>query len=422
MERMNRTSIPLVASVLIIMSSLWGWPEEASAIPSFSRLHGLPCHECHSAFPRLNPFGMQFKQRGFRLPGQEGTFIWEQKAFPISGVALARLRISHRDNPVTEARTRSRSRFELDEVELMIAGTVAPKVGYFVEFEQEVADGGAFSADQAWVQFSDLLPQSLLNLRGGIMLNEFYYLSQKRRLTFQRYLSPVTFNVTGVELNGTWRHLRYAAGIVNDERNSPSATTTTAPAGGGAVTTTINNPATVNLQNRLQGYYAWVTYTFADQILGVRYINTKSNSDNPSPVIDGRNRQQLDVTLDLYYAPFELLLGYFHNWDIGGVNHQQRRNYLVEGIVELLPQKLFVDGRFELQDTAPVAGSPNNPSTANGTQLSVHASYYLYPNIRLVAEFDKVSGEGTGIFAFADPNSSATNSEERYLLGFQIGL
>ncbi len=390
-------------------------PDPAFAVPSFARLHGLPCNECHSSFPRLNPFGMDYKQRGYRLPGEEGLFIWDQKTLPLSAMAVGRLRISHRDNPVTGARTRTRSRFELEEVELMIAGTAAPKVGYFIEFEQEVADGGAFSADQVWVQFSDLLPASLLNLRAGIMLNEYYYISQKRRLTFQRYISPITFNVTGVELNGTWRRLRYAGGIVNDER-SPSTKT---PA----------NTSGVNLENRLQGYYAWLTYTIADQTLGIRYINTKSNSDNPSPVIDGQNRQQLDATVNLWFAPVEVILGYFHNFDIGGVNRQQRRSYLAEGIFEVIPEKLFLDTRFELQDTAFVAGSPNNPTTANGTQVTANLTYYLFPNIRLIAEFDKVSGEGiagagstNGVYPFPGPNSSATLSEERYMLGFQIGL
>ncbi len=393
-------SLGLIVGMVVMLAP----SREVSAIPSFAREHGLKCSACHLAFPRLNEFGMEFKQRGFRLPGKEGTFVWDQKTFPISGVVVARLRISHRDDPVTGERIRTRSRFELEEVELMIAGTVAPKIGYFVEFEQEVTEGGEFTVDQAWVQFSDLLPGSHLNLRGGIMLNESYYLSQKRRLTFQRYISPITFKVTGMELNGAWRRLRYAGGVVNDER------------------TFDNNTKTVNLENRLQGFYSWMTYTIADQTLGFRYINTKSNSDNPSPIIDGRNRQQLEATLDLRYGPGELILGYFHNFDIGGVNRQERRNYLVEGIVEIMPDTLFLNGRFELQDTAFVGGSPNNPTTANGTQVSVNVSYYLVPNVQLIAEFDKVSGEGLGVFAFAGPNSSATSSEERYMLGFKIGL
>ncbi len=379
-------------------------PHPASAVPSFSRLHGLPCNECHSAFPRLNPFGMDFKQRGYRLPGEEGKFIWDQNTLPLSAVAVGRLRISHQDDPVTKARIRTKSAFELEEVELMVAGTAAPKVGYFIELEAEVADDEPLKVDQAWLQFSDILPDSLLNLRAGKMLNEFYFLSQKRRLTFQRYLSPVTSNVTGVELNGAWNRMRYAGGIVNDEREPGT-----------------NNP-NVNLNTQLAGFYLWSTYTIADQVLGIRYINTKDNSDNPSPVIDGRTRQQLDVTMNLWFEPVEFIFGYYHNWDIGGVNRQERRNYLAEAIVEILPEKLFINGRFELQDTSPVGGSPNNPTTANGTQVSANLTYYVLPNIRLIAEFDKVSGEGLGIDSFAGPNSSATNSEERYMLGFVIGL
>ncbi len=404
---MPRPLLPVSALLITVTAIAFLAPvRPASAIPSFSREHQLACTACHTGFPRLNDFGMEFKQRGFRIPGADGKFIWEQNTFPISGVALARLRISHQDNAVTGARTRTRSRFELEEVELMIAGSAAPKIGYFVEFEQEVADGEAFTADQVWVQFSDLLPASQLNLRGGIFLNEFYHLSQKRRFTFQKYISPITFNVTGVELNGAWRRLRYAGGVVNDERTSGSG----------------NNTAAVNLENRLQGFYGWVTYTFTDHILGIRYINTKANSDNPSPVIDGRTRQQLDVNLNLRYGPVELILGYFHNWDLGGVDQQQRRSYLVEGIVEAMPEKLFLDGRFELQDTAFVAGGANNPDTANGTQVSVNASYYVVPNVRIVGEFDKVSGEGLSVFAFAGPNASATTSEERYMLGLHMGF
>ncbi|MCA9419571.1 MAG: hypothetical protein KC592_01050 [Nitrospira sp.] len=402
---MRKLLVTMLALATIFVSLAILIPSNpASAVPSFSRLHGLPCNECHSAFPRLNPFGMDFKQRGFRLPREEGTYIWDQTALPISALAVGRLRISHTDDPVTGARLSSKSAFEIEEVELMVAGTAAPKVGYLLEFAQEVADGEEFGTEQAWIQFSDLLPRSLLNLRGGMMLNENYYLSQKRRLTFQRYLSPITFNVTGVELNGAWSGLRYAGGIVNDERESGDYT-----------------PA-VNLDKKLAGFYLWTTYTIADQVLGIRYINTKDNSDNPSPIIDGRTRQQLDVTMNLWHGPLELILGYFQNWDIGGVNRQQRQNYLAEAIVEILPEKLFLDGRFELQNTAPVGGSPNNPSTANGTQVSVNLTYYLIPNIRLIAEFDKVSGEGMDIYSFPSPNSSATDSEERYMLGFQIGL
>lgn len=390
----------LLLSVIAFMIPV----QEASAVPSFAREHKLSCTACHTGFPRLNEFGMEFKQRGFRLPRQDGTVLWEQDTLPISGVVLARYRNSFRDDPVTGDRLRKKNKFELEEIELMIAGTLAPKIGYFIEFEQEVADGEEFSVDQAWVQYSDILPESMLNVRGGKMLNEFFYLSQKRRLTLQRYLSPITFNVTGAELNGTWNGLRYAAGVANDERTESEV-----------------HDATVNLNNQLNGFYGWASYTLMDQTFGVRYINTKANSDLPAPVIDGRSRQQLDLTANFRAGPGEMILGYFHNFGLGGVNGQDRRNYLIEGILEAIPEKLFLDARFELQDTEFVMGG-NNPTTANGTLVTLNTSYYLFQNVRLFAEFHKQSGEGMDVFEFAGPNKSATFSEERYLVGLHVGF
>ncbi len=347
---------------------------------------------------------MEFKQRGFRLPDEDGKYPWELKSPPVSVIGIMQYRNAHEDDPVTKARLSSTSKVEIEEIELMAAGTVAPKVGFLAEFAQEVAEGGTFGNEQIWMQFSDLIPASVLNLRAGRMLNEQYYLSQKRRLTFQRYVAPVTFDVTGVEINGLWAGLRYAAGVANDEREQG-----------------LNIP-TVSLDKKFQGVYVWSTYTLWDHMLGIRYINTKANSDHPSPIIDGRTRQQLDATLNLRFSRGQVLLGYYHNWNIGGVVGQERRNYLVEGIVEVVPEKLFLDARYEVQDTGFVTGGPNNPAKAKGTLVTLHGSYYVTQNVRAVAEFTKVSGEGLDVLAIGEPNGVASSNQERYLLGVHFAF
>lgn len=390
----------LVVMVAVVLSSA----RRASAIPAFSREHGLKCSDCHAPFPLLNEFGMEFKQRGFRLPGENGKYPWELKSLPVSVIGIMQYLNTHENDPVTKARLSTTSKAEIGEVELMAAGTAAPKIGFLAEFAQDVAEGGAFGNEQIWTQFSDLLPASVLNLRAGRMLNEQYYLSQKRRLTFQQYLAPVTFNVTGAELNGFWSGVRYAAGVVNDEREEG-----------------VNTP-TVNLDKKLQGFYSWGTYTLWDHIIGIRYINTKANSDQPSPIIDGRTRQQLDATLNLRFGRGQVMLGYYYNWDIGGVYKQDRRSYLVEGILEVIPEKLFLDARYEMQDTGTVAGSPNNPATANGTLVTGHISYYVVENVRVAAEFTKVRGEGLNVLGIGEPNGVASSSQERYLMGIHFAF
>lgn len=389
----------VVLAAVVLLSA-----RRASAIPTFSREHGLKCSDCHTAFPLLNEFGMEFKQRGFRLPGENGKYPWELKSMPVSVIGIMQYLNTHENDPVTKARLSTTNKAEIGEVELMAAGTVAPKIGFLAEFAQDVAEGGAFGNEQIWMQFSDLLPASVLNLRAGRMLNEHYYVSQKRRLTFQQYLAPVTFNVTGVELNGFWSGVRYAAGVVNDEREEG-----------------VNTP-TVNLDKKFQGFYSWGTYTLWDHIIGLRYINTKANSDQPSPIIDGRTRQQLDATLNLRFGRGQVLLGYYYNWDIAGVYKQDRRNYLVEGILEVIPEKLFLDARYEMQDTGSVAGSPNNPATANGKLVTGHISYYVVENVRVAAEFTKVRGEGLNVQGIGEPNGVASSSQERYLLGIHFAF
>jgi len=396
--------VTIVLMLVVLAAVMLSSVQRAAAIPVFSREHGLKCSDCHTAFPLLNEFGMEFKQRGFRLPGENGKYPWELKSLPVSVIGIMQYLNAHENDPVTKARLSTTSKAEIEEVELMAAGTAAPKIGFLAEFAQEVADRGTFGNEQIWMQFSDLLPASALNLRAGRMLNEQYYLSQKRRLTFQQYLAPVTFNVTGVELNGFWSGVRYAAGVVNDEREEGT------------------NIRAVNLDNKLQGFYGWGSYTLWDHIVGLRYINTKANSDQPSPIIDGRTRQQLDATLNLRFDRGQVLLGYYYNWDIGGIAMQDRRNYLVEGIFEVLPDKFFVDARYELQDTGVVSGSPNNPVKANGTLVTAHASYYITENVRAVVEFTKVSGEGLNVQGIGEPNGLATSSQERYLCGIHFAF
>jgi hypothetical protein len=43
-------------------------PEQAEAIPAFSRQTEKSCSTCHDAFPKLNQTGQNFRTNGFRFP------------------------------------------------------------------------------------------------------------------------------------------------------------------------------------------------------------------------------------------------------------------------------------------------------------------------------------------------------------------
>jgi hypothetical protein len=62
-----------VAMVLFAIG-LGGTASPALAIPALARRYGVACDYCHQGYPKLNPLGQRFKERGFRM-SQEDPFV-----------------------------------------------------------------------------------------------------------------------------------------------------------------------------------------------------------------------------------------------------------------------------------------------------------------------------------------------------------
>jgi len=71
--RASHTTTVLAAAVLYIAALIV--PAPAAAIPVFARKYETSCQTCHTAFPKLNPFGEAFRRNGYRFPGadEEGS-------------------------------------------------------------------------------------------------------------------------------------------------------------------------------------------------------------------------------------------------------------------------------------------------------------------------------------------------------------
>src|SRR5262249_34910086 len=50
----------------------------AHAVPAFARKYGTSCTTCHTAFPKLTPFGEAFRPNGFRFPGVDRDYIKQE--------------------------------------------------------------------------------------------------------------------------------------------------------------------------------------------------------------------------------------------------------------------------------------------------------------------------------------------------------
>src|SRR6516164_5897387 len=67
-------SVVLLSSVLIDC-------RPANAIPAFARKYGMPCSSCHEAWPKLSPFGQQFKDNGYQMGNDRDAAIFQTTVY-----------------------------------------------------------------------------------------------------------------------------------------------------------------------------------------------------------------------------------------------------------------------------------------------------------------------------------------------------
>lgn len=197
------TGVMLLVAVAII---LFTFSRNAEAIPAFARTHQAPCTLCHDGFPKLNHFGEEFERRGFRMPGQEGKFLWEQP-LPFAGRinALAQVEINKWSPEQTDLFSSTKSGVGLFDWQILTGGTITPRVSFFGQLVGKVQglgpDDTDADADHAvhgiseirtevfWAQFNDLAGKDgMMNLRIGLDHIDNHFLSTPLRLTHADYL------------------------------------------------------------------------------------------------------------------------------------------------------------------------------------------------------------------------------------------
>jgi len=198
----------------------------AGGLPMFGGRSGAACSRCHGVTPELNDAGIAFQQRGYREPGEHAGLPRSLRDLPISVVGSAGAGISRPrtfvagapEHITTESVTGS-------SIALHAAGTLTGRLSYHfdldtVHHEEEIVNHVAFA------QFDDVLRNGGLNVRGGRFDAELPFLSSERRTTIRDYLSPVTFQARGFELNGAAAAWTYAAGLIESDRHVTGPNTT----------------------------------------------------------------------------------------------------------------------------------------------------------------------------------------------------
>jgi hypothetical protein len=216
-----------LSATLALLAAVALLPDRAGAIPVFARKYGFNCTMCHSAFPRLNDFGQRYREGGYAVPGQGAM----ETTIMDGGVPLAaRTSLGYDyDRSGAEGSRSTLSRFEIGGLDLLAAGLLSGRIGFFVAYPPQFESapgvaGQTGSIESANVLFG-LMDRRRLTLRAGRFEPAYTAFSDKRRLSFSPYEiydlafpgGPATAETrTGLELAGALRGgFHWAAGWVD---------------------------------------------------------------------------------------------------------------------------------------------------------------------------------------------------------------
>ena len=213
--RFARAVVALAPAVALIASQLW--PGTALPLPLFSRSQQVACEACHTPAPELNAAGRAFLQSGYRT--LEGDAERRTGEIPIG--VVGNVGVESTPRPLTHPIGMHEFMQDRGEpaaaIEVHGAGTVARDVSYHLQVNRD-EDHPNFETKSAYAQVNDLAGTGI-NVKTGLSQSELVFLSNERRMTLHPYLSPITLEARGFELNGGAGPWGLAAGMTTSGRD-----------------------------------------------------------------------------------------------------------------------------------------------------------------------------------------------------------
>ena len=362
----------LVVAPAVGLLQLCLMPGSGNALPLFARKYDFQCAQCHMAFPRLNAFGMRFRQNGYRLDGEKGKSPWEDKEFPLSLIGNVGIQYMHTDSTIAGASVKaSATSFVQNAVEFHTAGTLAANITFHFDNGFANGAGGTLESGMAFVQFDDVAKNGALNVKAGIYDAEIPYLSDSRKTTLNGYINPITLGGQGVELNGARSAWTYAVGLNNSGRTT-----------GKAGATSLNN---------LENWYGWVMRDVKNgQLVSGRVWLDRQDPRVPDKTASNHLMAQASAYLNR--ARWAVIPGYTYESyaDIPktsgiGTGTMSLNGGLLEGLffVDQANHGL-VTGRYEIRH---VGTSDVVAQKGDDTQTELNLSCYVSPNAKIALDW-----------------------------------
>jgi len=364
--RFIRFLVVLAPAVALLQLCLT--PGSGNALPLFARKYSFQCTQCHMAFPRLNAFGMKFRQNGYRLDGEKGKPPWEEKEFPLSLVGNVGIQnLNYKDNDTSYSTTS----FVQNAVEFHTAGTLAENITFHFDNGFANGAGGTLESGMAFVQFDDVAKSGAMNIKAGIYDADIPYLADSRKTTLNGYINPVTLGGQGVELNGMKSTWTYAVGLNNSGRTTGKA---------GAST-----------RNNLENWYGWVMKDVSNGQL----VSGRVWMDRQDPRVADKtasNHLMGQVSAYLNKARWAVIPGYTYESfeDVPktsgiGTGTMSLSGGLLEALMFLDPaNRWLVTGRYEIRH---VGTSDVVAQSGDDTQTELNLSLFVNSNAKVAIDW-----------------------------------
>jgi len=161
----------------------------ASAIPAFARKYGMPCSSCHEAWPKLSPFGQQFKDNGYQMGNDRDAPIFQNPAYWPATFRITPIwhrestdkgQVDGSNGPGGNEAKITTDGFDWSGLDFHTAGTLAHNFSFYVLPSSN--NTGAFHFESVWARMDNVGGSSWVNIKlGKFELDNL--LSEKRILT-----------------------------------------------------------------------------------------------------------------------------------------------------------------------------------------------------------------------------------------------
>ncbi len=167
----------VIVVMLLVLATLLSVRQPAHAIPAFARKYGLPCSACHEAWPKLNDFGIAFRDRGYQLGNEKDAPIWQNPGYwPVTIRTTPQWHRESSSNQVIDTvpgnpalgqtfHNITTDGFDFSGLDLWAAGTLYKNISFSVLPSSD--SSGSFHFENVFVRFDNLLGNRWVNVKFG---------------------------------------------------------------------------------------------------------------------------------------------------------------------------------------------------------------------------------------------------------------